>query len=163
MKTIFSTKYDKELTTILPGELYATGKDMVIATVLGSCVSVCLYDNENKVAGMNHYMLEGKVYNDGKMSDSSTKHALHAIHKLIDCMTQNGAKRENLTAKVFGGGNVLKTEKPVHNVPMYNVRAAKVILEMEDIPILEEDTGDHYTRRLLFDSTNGKVYLKKTR
>ncbi len=42
---------------LLPGEYFASGEDLVIVTVLGSCVSVCLRDPLNGIAGMNHFML----------------------------------------------------------------------------------------------------------
>jgi chemotaxis receptor (MCP) glutamine deamidase CheD len=78
-------------------------------------------------------------------------------------MKKNGAKQKNLSAKIFGGGNVMEIERKVHTIPEDNVRLAKILLEIEDIPIVETDTKGPYTRKLLMDVISGKVYLKKTR
>lgn len=48
--------HDVEAVKLLPGEYYVTHKDMLIATVLGSCVAACIRDPLTGVAGMNHFM-----------------------------------------------------------------------------------------------------------
>ncbi len=40
-----------------PGEVYVTGEPTRITTILGSCVSVCLFDARAGVAGLNHFLL----------------------------------------------------------------------------------------------------------
>ena len=42
---------------LLPGEYYGTKLPCEIATLLGSCVSVCLYDRNLNIGAMNHYVL----------------------------------------------------------------------------------------------------------
>ena len=62
--TATSTRTSRSTTAkILPGEYYATNKDMALVTVLGSCVSACLRDRDTGIGGMNHFMLpdEGKL------------------------------------------------------------------------------------------------------
>ena len=55
----FHKKLGKPMVVIQPGEYYVTKKDEIIATVLGSCISVCIKDEKNQIAGMNHFMLPG--------------------------------------------------------------------------------------------------------
>lgn len=160
MQTLYSQKFSKNVVTIHPGEYYVTAKDEIIATLLGSCVAVCLMDLENKIAGMNHYMLEGKVTNG--IDSYNSKHSLHSTYKLIDHMLRSGAEQNKIQAKIFGGGNVLKTGNTIHNISGDNIKAAKVILELEDIPILFEDTGGKFTRKIFMDAHSGKVFLHKT-
>src|SRR5205085_2681480 len=59
----FDPHFQIDTAKILPGEYYATDKDMALVTVLGSCVSACLRDRESGIGGMNHFMLpdEGKL------------------------------------------------------------------------------------------------------
>jgi chemotaxis protein CheD len=42
---------------ILPGEYYGSGEDIIVNTVLGSCVSACIWDKKTGMGGMNHFML----------------------------------------------------------------------------------------------------------
>lgn len=65
-------------------------------------------------------------------------------------------------SKIFGGGHVLNTDASSATIPLDNIRLARVMMEIEDIPIVISDVGEHYTRKLLMDVHNGKVFLKKT-
>lgn len=157
-----SHKFGKPMKVINAGEYYASGEDEIIGTLLGSCVAVCLYDPVNRVSGMNHFMLPGRISKADIFQDRSAKYGIVAIRELLQEMERKGAQRKNLEAKVFGGGKVLDYEKPTHAIPQDNVRLAKVLLEMEDIPIRELDEGGNFTRKLLMDTLTGKVYLKKS-
>jgi chemotaxis protein CheD len=53
----YDRTFDCDAAKILPGEYYYTGKDMLIVTVLGSCVSACIRDRVTGLGGMNHFML----------------------------------------------------------------------------------------------------------
>ncbi len=154
----------KNINIIHPGEYYITAKDELIGTLLGSCVSVCLHDSENRVAGMNHFMLPGRIRSDGFLSDDYAKYGITAINKIINGMLEKGAKRKNLTAKIFGGGSILDlydSDGRKNTIPFDNIRIAKILLEIEDIPILSKDVGANYTRKIIFDARTGKVYLRR--
>ena len=60
MKTI--KQGEKKRIVVEPGEYFATNEKLVLSTLLGSCVSVCLYDAVNRVIGMNHFLLTGKKH-----------------------------------------------------------------------------------------------------
>ncbi len=154
----------KNINIIHPGEYYITEKNELIGTLLGSCVSVCLHDSENCVAGMNHFMLPGRIRSDGFLNDDYTKYGITAIDKIINGMLEKGANRKNLTAKIFGGGSILDlsgSDGRRNTIPSDNIRIAKIILEIEDIPILSTDVGSNYTRKIIFDAHTGKVYLRR--
>ena len=157
-------KLGKNINIIHPGEYYITAKDELIGTLLGSCVSVCLHDIEHRVAGMNHFMLPGRIRGGDFSSDDYTKYGITAINKIINGMLEKGAKRKNLTAKIFGGGSILDlydSDGRKNTIPFDNIRIAKILLEIEDIPILSTDVGANYTRKIIFDDHTGKVYLRK--
>jgi len=158
-----SIKSGRTLNIIYPGEYYITAKNELIGTLLGSCVSVCLYDEENGVGAMNHFMLPGKR-NGSKAGDSDfAKYGIASVNTIISEMVNRGAARKNLRAKVFGGGRVMKIDGQNFSnmIPADNIRVAKLILEMEDIPIVALDVGEDYTRKIIFDVNNGKVFLRK--
>lgn len=152
-------KYDKTVTVIYAGEHYVSNNDEYIETLLGSCIAVCLYDPSTCISGMNHFMLSGK---NKEHDEISGKYGTVSINNLIKEMMDLGANAKNIVAKVFGGGHVLRSSNNGTNVPNENVRLAMSMLEIEDIPIAQYDVGDNYSRRIVMDSKNGKVFCKKT-
>lgn len=90
---------------ILPGEYYVTGKQMVLVTVLGSCVAACIRDTDSGIGGMNHFMLP----DDGRRDTAgvSARYGTYAMEVLINHLLKLGARRGRLEAKVFGGGAVM--------------------------------------------------------
>ena len=92
----------KKQVIIKIGELYATAEPTVIYTLLGSCVAVCIYDNEKKIGGMNHIFLPGI-----KECNSSTRYGENAMKYLIKKICSLGGERKNLVAKAFGGAHVI--------------------------------------------------------
>ena len=156
------SKYNKPIHVIQAGEFYASDKDELIGTLLGSCVAVCLYDNVLQISGMNHFMLPGKIFKEDIFKDESANYGITAIKKLIGKMHAMGSKKENMTAKLFGGGTMFQFEKKIVRVPDDNIRLAKIFLEIEDIPIIMSDVGNDYTRKIMMEVHTGKVYLKKS-
>lgn len=77
-----------------------------IATLLGSCVAVCLYDTRLRLAGMNHFLLPGgtRRHVDG---DEIVLQGDYAMEVLRNAMFARGAHPSRLVAKAFGGGNVV--------------------------------------------------------
>ncbi|MEN9356206.1 MAG: hypothetical protein RL695_377, partial [Pseudomonadota bacterium] len=53
----YDRNFEVEAVKLLPGEYFASTTDLALVTVLGSCVSACLYDQEKGIGGMNHFML----------------------------------------------------------------------------------------------------------
>ena len=104
----YDRTFDCDAAKILPGEYYFSGKDMVIVTVLGSCVSACIRDRVSGIGGMNHFMLPDGGGDENSPVSASMRYGNYAMEILINELLKAGARRENFEAKVFGGGNVLR-------------------------------------------------------
>lgn len=156
------TRYGKDVKLIYAGEFYVSQDDEIIGTLLGSCIAVCLFDNVKGIAGMNHFMLPGKVTQIDAKNIRSAKYGVTAITDLLALMESSGAERKNIRAKLFGGGEVLDFEKKTTAIAENNIRLARIMMEIEDIPILEEDTGGKFIRKVLLEVKTGKVFLKKS-
>lgn len=156
-------KYGKPMTIIYPGEYYATEGDEYIATVLGSCIAVCLHDSAKGVSGMNHFMLPGKITEKDKraLDTASSRYGITAIKTLLEKMYSLGCLKSDLHAKIFGGGNVIPLNRPQGPVADGNIRLARVMVELEDIPIVHEDIGGQYTRKIIMNAPDGKVFLRR--
>lgn len=157
--------YDKnfniDAVKIFPGEYYVTGRDMVLVTVLGSCVSACIRDRDSGIGGMNHFMLPGNSEGDGLLSASS-RYGAYAMEMMINDLLKMGASRSNLQAKVFGGGSVLRGLR-VGNVGERNVEFTLKYLQTENIPVAAQDVLDSYPRKIYFFPDSGRVLVKKLR
>ena len=156
----YDRTFDRDAAKILPGEYYFTGKDMLIVTVLGSCVAACIRDRVSGVGGMNHFMLpDGGGDADSPVSESM-RYGTYAMEILINDLLKAGARRENLEAKVFGGGNVLRGFIAI-NVGERNALFVRDYLKAENIRITAEDLNDIHPRKVYFFPRTGKVLVKK--
>ena len=150
---------------ILPGEFYMTTQPVCIATTLGSCISACIWDDKAEIGGMNHFMLpltEKGVHEvnwgqRGKATDA-TRYGNFAMEHLINAILKGGGRRVNLKAKIFGGGKVLKK---MSDVGVRNIEFVKRYLSTESIPIVSEDVGMFFPRKVLFDPISGRAFIKR--
>jgi chemotaxis protein CheD len=155
-----SPKFNRTMVIIYPGEFYVSSND-VIATVLGSCISVCIKDTKTGMGGMNHFMLPGDVRSEDIFLSASAKYGMFAMEQLINDMLKKGGSQKHFQSKVFGGGHVLNFRKTDGNVPESNIDFVRAFLKMEQIEIVKEDVGGYTGRKVLFFPDTGKVLLKR--
>jgi chemotaxis protein CheD len=156
----YDRTFDCDAAKILPGEYYYTGRDMLIVTVLGSCVSACIRDRVSGLGGMNHFMLPDGGGDAGSPVSASMRYGTYAMEVLINELLKSGARRENMEAKVFGGGAVLRGFTAI-NVGERNASFVMNYLKTEKIRVLAEDLNDVYPRKVYFFPRTGKVLVKK--
>jgi chemotaxis protein CheD len=154
----YDRTFDCQAAKILPGEYYYTGRDMLIVTVLGSCVSACIRDRVTGLGGMNHFMLPDGGDN-GPVS-ASMRYGTYAMEVLINDLLKAGARRENMEAKVFGGGAVLRGFSAM-NVGERNAAFVMEYLKTEKMRVVAEDLNDIWPRKVYFFPKSGKVLVKK--
>ena len=149
------------LATIKPGEYFVTTNDECISTVLGSCISVCIYDPTVKVGGMNHFMLpahsEHSSSSWGDPTSSATRYGNFAMEYLINSVIKLGGSKQSFQAKIFGGGQVLAN---MTDVGQRNILFAFNYLRKEGIEVVASDVGDVFPRRVVFFPKTGKVKMK---
>lgn len=152
----FDPTFSAEAVKVLPGEYFVTTTDMVVVTVLGSCVAACIRDREKGIGGMNHFMLaEG-----GDDQTASARYGGYAMEILINHLLKLGARRDRLEAKVFGGGRVMASLSGA----MVGERNANFVLDYlqtEHIPVASQDLLDVYPRKVYFFPVTGRVMMKK--
>ena len=156
----YDRTFDCDAAKILPGEFYFTNKDMLIVTVLGSCVSACIRDRVSGVGGMNHFMLPDTGGDADNPVSASMRYGTYAMEVLINELLKAGARRENMEAKVFGGGNVLRGFTAI-NVGERNAKFVLDYLKAEKMRVIAEDLNDIYPRKVYFFPRTGKVLVKK--
>jgi len=157
----FDRTFDTDAAKLMPGEFYVTGSDMVLVTVLGSCVSACIRDARTGVGGMNHFMLPEGSGSDG-VANASARYGTYAMEILINTMLKQGARRASLEAKVFGGGNVLEGLASAKVGPR-NAAFVREFLKTEGIPVKAADLEDIYPRKVYFFPKTGRAMVRKLR
>ncbi len=158
----FDKSFNRQAVKLLPGEYYVTDKDMLLVTVLGSCVAACIRDCYSGIGGMNHFMLPDGGGDVGSPLNASARYGTYAMEILINQLLKLGARRCNLEAKVFGGGNVLDGLN-VANVGQRNADFVLKFLQIEKIRVVAQDLIDIYPRKVYFFPKNSKVMVKKLR
>ena len=156
----FDREHNVEAAKILPGEYYATGRDMVLVTVLGSCVCACIRDRTSRIGGMNHFMLPDSGQDRSNPLGESARYGTYAMEILINQLLKMGAQRSNFEAKVFGGGAVLRGFT-VANVGERNADFVLKFLQTEKISIAAQDLLDIYPRKVYYFPKTGLVRVKK--
>ena len=144
-----------KIINIVQGD-YAVSVDpnVVMTTILGSCVSACIFDTEIGVGGMNHFLrAHGKKSHLG-----DPKYGTDAMAFLIRRILRLGGRQDRLQAKLFGGARV--TEQ-VHDIGELNAAFAKQFLEDANIPCLSASLGGTDALRLQFVPATGAARVMR--
>ncbi len=144
---------------IQPGA-WAVDTRQPLATLLGSCVAVCLYDPLLKIGGMNHFMLPdmGRSRNGDVDSLLSGDFAMEA---LLNALLGKGVKKVRLQAKAFGGGTIIDAGEGSLSIGLRNAGFAKEWLQREGIPLVSSDFLGPWSRKIIFLPTNGEAFCKR--
>lgn len=141
---------------LLAGDWYVSDRPARVTTILGSCVSVCLWDAARRIGGLNHFLMaRGGVPAVGKPG----RFADLALPRLLDGVLQLGARRGELLAKIFGGAGQFKAGGQA-TIGAQNVEAARQFLAEHRIPVMAEDAGGERGRRLVFFTETGEAWVK---
>jgi chemotaxis protein CheD len=157
----FDQSMGREAAKIQPGECYVTSLDMVLVTVLGSCVSACIRDPVARIGGLNHFMLP-EATADESVASQPMRYGVYAMEVLINDILRRGARRDRLEAKVVGGGNVLRGFG-ANTVGDRNAAFVTRFLGAESIRVLGQDLGGPHARKIYYFPATGRLMSKTLR
>ncbi len=144
---------------LLPGEYHVTKQQMSIDTLLGSCVSVCLYNIKNGHAAMNHFLLDRpktEANTDiGRYGTTSTDHIISTLMAVDD-------NPFHYRAQIFGGGAVVDALTDSRDIGGRNMLVAQEVLDSHRIRIIKKDIGGTRGRRIKFDTATNTVRCRYT-
>lgn len=144
---------------VAPGA-WAVERERPMATLLGSCVAVCLFDPDARVGGINHFMLPKM----GRSSYSEVDALLagdYCMEALLNGLLAKGARRPRLQAKAFGGGTILQTLSSAVSIGQRNAEFAREWLQREGIPLVASDFLGPWSRKILFVPQSGDAYCRR--
>jgi chemotaxis protein CheD len=141
---------------LLQGEVFCERGAAVVTTILGSCVSVCLWDPMLKLGGINHYVLP-----ESGRNEDNPRYGTAAIESLRNKMIDLGSRPRQLQAKIFGGAAVLPLGLDATTVGSRNVEIALQCLQDFRIPVLARHTGGQYGRVISFYTETGETIVRE--
>lgn len=156
MRSFWEPKWECYATKVQPGEFCISKEKVVLTTVLGSCISACIYDPKLRVGGMNHFMLPAGMHaNDG---GRSMRYGLFAMEQLINGLLRLGSRRENLQVKLTGGGDMMGG---VTNIGQQNIEFIEDYVAAEQLQVLATDFGGDQARKVAYFPQEGRLLVNR--
>ena len=140
------------------GAVFVALNPTIISTILGSCISVCLFDKKLHYGGMNHFIFPS-IDKENKAL-ATAKYGNIAIEILIQTFYHHGSKKENLVASIVGGAFIKSSDLSL-GASKKNIISAKKELQKFEVKIISEDTGGNKGRRLFFLSNENKLIIQE--
>jgi chemotaxis protein CheD len=144
--------------TIIGGE-FAVGKDIdriAFKTLLGSCVAIMFYDKINKVKAMNHFLLPSS-----NSTNDDMKYGLYSVEAMLNEMYKLGCSKQNMTAKISGGADIMQINVSSTSIGHRNVEFAKDFCKTEGFKLISEHTRGEHGRLILLADTF-QTFIKVT-
>lgn len=152
-KTPDKDAWPSRIHAVVQGEYHVSrDANIVLSTVLGSCVAACLYDPRAGIGGMNHFLLPG----DTESGSTELKYGAMAMELLINDLLKAGARRSELKVKLFGGARV---SSAFRDIGAKNVEFARSYIRREGFEVESESLGGQQARRLHFRPVTGAARL----
>ncbi len=138
-----------------PGYIFLNRGASLISTVLGSNVAVSLWDRKKKYGGMTNYLYP--CLERGRAASSAYGNV--AIFHLAKLLMNEGTKRKDIKAQVFGGAE--REDRQCLGIGRKNLNTAKTILRELKIEIVSEDIGGHLGRKIVYNTENNEALIYK--
>ena len=138
-------------------KLETASNPLILRTILGSCIGICIYDRTKKIGGLAHILLP-----ESRDKANPEKYAETAIPLMLSRLYKEGCKKESLSAKIAGGASMFKfkVNSSLAKIGERNIEVTKRILEENGIPITKEDVGGHAGRTIDFFLEDGRLKVK---
>jgi chemotaxis protein CheD len=140
---------------IVQGEYNVTGDpDVMLTTLLGSCVAACLRDPVARIGGMNHFLLPGPEAGDGAGRRDAEPYGVHLMELLVNGLLRCGARRDRLEGRLFGGA---RTMEGLADIGARNATFAERFLRHEGIRLIGGSLRGDQCRRIQFWPVSGRA------
>jgi chemotaxis protein CheD len=153
------------LINLKPGEAHFTCRPELVITVLGSCLSVTMFDRHSRLAGICHSLLpecaNGKRC--GGECPEEYRYVDCAIRRMVKVFDRHGIPRSTIEVKCFGGSDMfmqIRQQGPL-SVGKQNILRAEKVIAGEGLMILVKDVGGLQARKILFHTYSGEILLKR--
>lgn len=141
--------------------LVSDDKDVMMVTTLGSCVAACIHDPVARIGGMNHFLLpEGPSSGGADLADAAARYGGVAMERLINALLSQGARRDRMIVKVFGGARVIESR---YDIGEANARFVLDYISKESLTLAGVDLGGTAARRVHYFPAAGRAIRRLLR
>jgi chemotaxis protein CheD len=149
---------ERQSAYLLPGQLHVSAEPCQIRTILGSCVAICLWDQRQRVGGMNHFLLPAS--RQGQLA--SLRFADVATKTLLEKLQRLGCRPRDLQAKIFGGSSMFQSQnRYAVSLGARNVAAALDLLKGAGMDVAAQETGGTQGRKIVFNTDDGMAWSRR--
>ncbi len=156
----FDAQKQKWFVRVSQGDYYITSDaDVVLHTVLGSCISACIRDPVLGLGGMNHFLLPNAENIDmtaGGAQQLALRYGNYAMELLINGLLKRGAKRDRLEVKLFGGANVVKN---ISGIGHKNASFIEKFMTDEGLKIASHHLRGFAARKVHYAPSSGRARM----
>jgi len=143
-----------------PEELYFGRKPAIVKTVLGSCLSIAMFNARTRIGAICHAVLP--YYAEGRSSDFYSRYVDSSIIFLLKQYAKHNIDKSEIDIKIFGGSDMFKISGCINNesVGRQNILAAIETIKSQNLQVTASDVGGCMGRKVIFESNSGKVLMK---
>ena len=156
-RPFWEPRWNKYAVKVAPEQFYVSNSDMVITTVLGSCISACIHDPVTKFGGLNHFMLPSSGGSEDM--NRSMRYGFFAMEQLINELMKFGCNRERLEIKLTGGGDMMGSG--FNQIGQQNIDFILQYLKDEGLKLLSSDLGGDRARKVAYFPLEGRMLVNK--
>ena len=160
---------------LAPGDYFVGDARHRVSTLLGSCVTITLWQAQRRLGAMSHFLLAERGAARSAQSTpaasrrSATPRALdarygvEALSLMLAELAELGVLAAECEAKIFGGGDMF----PGHrrgagmNVGQRNGDAARAMLQARGIRVVSHSLFGVGHRKIVFDLATGHVWARQ--
>lgn len=147
-----------------PGELLVTQEPMWVVTLLGSCVSVTMFNARFQLAAICHAMLPEPRGDKACAHPSHCfRYLSHAIPAMCEHFFREGLAPDQVEVKMFGGSNVIQIGGDRHSnrwIGASNLALARQLLQSARLRIKAQNVGGETGSKICFNTVTGDVLHK---
>ena len=156
MRAFWEPKWQCYAIKVQPGAFCISHENIVLTTVLGSCISACIFDPLRNIGGMNHFMLPASIHADD--GGRSMRYGLFAMEQLINGLLRLGSRREDLQVKLTGGGDMMSG---VTSIGQQNIEFIEDYVAAEQLQVLAADFGGDQARKVAYFPQEGRMLVSR--
>ena len=144
---------------VRPGEIVWSDNSIRIATVLGSCVAVCVWHPHLRHGGLAHCMLPDRI---GPATDGPDGRYVDEAFAILLGQMRRFGPATGYQVKLFGGSGLQAHQGDVAlDVGTRNAERARSLVAAHGLVLAATDLGGARFRKLSFHLDTGDVWLKR--
>lgn len=143
---------------------FAQGGGLLLTRGVGSCVVACLWDATSRIGGMAHIPLGDSRLSTSEETGRPGLFADTALPCLLGLMLARGARRERVTVRLVGAGNMFegRDEGFMGEVTQGILDGVDAAIESLGLIVRDRSLGGMHGRSVFFDVGTGRIEVRLT-